>query len=165
MSGFEVAGIVLAVLPMIRDAVKIYKDTGTFRNAPQERRIFAEQLLHMHTELRFAMINIFNQINISLTIEQRQQLMSVDNVGAQFFNLWETVSRANPDVIEKEFEPTLGDLKGVLNDMADILKDMVTHTQIDYDTGREALRQILEHRAEDETFSITKHLAARFKFA
>ena len=169
MSGFEVAGIVLAVLPLILEGLKAYpklsKATKTFRLANRERRAFAGQLLLMHTELRCAMINVFKQINVSLTIQQRQELTGVDNVGAQFFNLWESIRKANPEVIEREFEHTIDHIKGLLEDMADILKEMVTHTEIDYDTGREALRAILMSHGEDKTFSMTTHLAARLKFA
>lgn len=169
MSGFEVAGILLAVLPLIIEGVKLYpkmhKATNAFRRAKQERREFAGQLLLMHTELRCAMINIFKQINISLTVEQRLELTRVDNVGAQFFSLWESVYKSNTDAIEREFEHTIGQIRDLLEDMTEILKEMVRHTDIEYDTGREALMAILKSHAEDKTFSMTKHLAARFRFA
>ena len=169
MSGFEVAGLVLAVVPLILEALKAYpkvsNGTRAFRRAKQERREFAGQLLLMHTELRCAMITVFKQINISLTVEQRRELVDVDKVGAQFFSLWENVRKANPKVIEREFEHTVDHMKDLLDDMAEILREMVRYSEIDYDTGREALRAILKGHVEDETFSTTKHLAARFKFA
>lgn len=171
MTGFEVAGLVLAVVPLILEGLKAYPKTSvyqtveSFRRARKERREFASQLLLMHTELRFAMIEVFKRINISLTTDQRRELTATDNVGAKFFDVWNKVFENNSEAIEKAFEHTIEHIRIVLDDIVEVLTEIVKHTEIPYDAGSETLRDIIKNHKEDATFSIRKNLSKRFMFA
>lgn len=171
MSGFELAGIILAVIPLVLEGLKAYPKSGVYKtskafiHAKKERREFAAQLLLMHTELRFAVIEVFKQINLSLTVDERRELTAADSVGSRFFDLWKRVAAANPDVIEKEFEHTIDHIKDVLEDMVEVLNEMMKHTAISYDAGRQSLKAILKDHNDDTMFSIKRNLSERFKFA
>ena len=164
-------GLVLSVIPLILAGLdmypkkKFYKTAAALIRATKERREFARTLLLVHTELRFAMIEIFEQINVVLTADQRRKLTAKDNVGASFFAVWQEVLGTNGNVIEMTFEHTIEHIRQILDDMASILREMVKYTEIPHDSGRESLRKIVKSHAEDETFSIMKNLTGRFKFA
>jgi hypothetical protein len=80
MSGFEIAGIVLAVIPIVYDALKDAPETGigqqasSFMKANRRRRRFACELLFLDTVFRNAMLDIFKWLNLPLTDVQWGQL-------------------------------------------------------------------------------------------
>jgi len=170
MSGFEIAGIVLAVIPLVLDAVKDYpktsvgKKTRTFLQAAQKRREFASELLSVGTALRGVMIDIFMRVNVSLTQAQREALTGPNVAPATFFEVWNEVFDSNPDEIRKDLCSTIEDIRPVLQNTEEILLDVVAHTEIPQDEGREQLRKIMEEN-KDDTFAIRKHLSNRFNFA
>ena len=171
MSGIEVAGLVLAVIPLMLEGLKaypktkFYQTTQAFMRAKRERRDFVRQLLLLHTELRFAMIDVFKRINCSLTADQRRALTAADSVGETFFNVWKDISTANRDILESAFQQTIDHVGTVLDDMAEMLSEMMKHTEISCDSGMESLKAFIKRHSEDKTFSVTKNLSGRFKFA
>jgi polyhydroxyalkanoate synthesis regulator phasin len=170
MSGFEIAGIVLAVVPLIWDAIKDTPETSVgkvsraFFKAPSERQEFADELLFAHTAIRNEMLEIFMRINVLLTDSQRKSLTDPKNVGANFIQVWNDVYDANGTNVKTLLDTTIEDICPVLEKMAQILIEMVKDTKISSDEGREKLRNILK-MDKDGTLSITKHLRDRFKFA
>ena len=170
MTGFEVAGLILAVIPLILEGIKtypktaIYKSAASFVRATQERRKFASNLLLLHSELRFVMIQIMKPLNPSLTPEQREILTGTDTVGARFFEVWKQVSEARREAVQKAYRPTIEHIKPMLHDMVKMLSEMLKHSEISYDAGREVLKAVIKNHS-DGTLSITKNLAKRFKFA
>jgi polyhydroxyalkanoate synthesis regulator phasin len=170
MSGFEIAGIVLAVVPLIWDAIKDTPETSVgkgghaFINATSERQEFADELLFAHTAIRNEMLEIFKRINVLLTDSQRKTLTDPNTVGASFIQVWNDVRDANDDNVKTTLRTTIEDICPVLEKMAKILIEMVADTKISPDEGREKLRNILK-MDKDGTLSITNHLRERFKFA
>jgi hypothetical protein len=171
MTGFEIAGLVLAVVPLLLEGLKaypktsFYKTSEAFIHAKKERREFVARLSLLHSALRFAMIDIFRRINYVLTPDQRRVLIGVDSVGAKFFDVWKEVSEKNHAVIEKAFEHTLDHIEIVLESMVESLSEMVRHTGISSHDGREVLRDIIRCHANDSTSSFKPALRSRFKFA
>ena len=170
MSGFEVVGLILAVVPLVLQGLeaypktKIYKSTASFARARQERRTFARKLLILHTELRFVMIDVLKPLNPSLTPQQREVITGNDSVGSNFFNVWEQVSKADPEAVEKAYRSTIDHITPVLHDMVAMLTEMLQHSDISYDAGRDVLKGVINDHS-DGTLSITKNFAKRFKFA
>jgi polyhydroxyalkanoate synthesis regulator phasin len=171
MSGFEIAGIVLAVIPLLLSGLDAYPDSKllkfakSFTRAKLERREFARRLTLLHTELRFAMLDIFKQINLILTHDQRRALTASDSVGpAKFFAVWNEVWETKSSEIKEILEHTIEPIEKVLTHMVELLNAMVKHTNISSDAGKDTLRSIIENQ-EDPNFSITKNLSRRFKFA
>lgn len=167
MSGFEIAGIVLSVLPLIVEAVKevpktdVGKKSQAFVRAPQERRKFAGALLLVDTALRNAMLDIFKCVNIALTDSHRELLTTRGTTGAKFIQVWKDMLHTHTEVIQNAL---LGEeIRPVVDKLEKILIKMVEHTQISHDTGRPEIWGILQDR--DQTLSITKHLKDRYNFA
>ena len=79
MSVFEIAGIVLPVIPLVLEGLKSYpvqndhETFESFRQAKQERMSFAQELRLVNRELRCLMIDVITK-NVSLTSDQRQVL-------------------------------------------------------------------------------------------
>src|SRR5271170_1819762 len=151
MSGFEVAGLVLAVIPLILEGLEAYpqsrlfQSTKSFLEAKRERREFASQLLLFHTEILFLMMN---HSTLLMTADQQRDLTSPDNVGSKFFNVWKSVLTANSAEIgisERGFE----DIKFLLDDMVGVLNEMLKHTEISKDASSESLRGIIKSHKDD----------------
>jgi polyhydroxyalkanoate synthesis regulator phasin len=170
MSGFEIAGIVLAVVPLIWDAIKDTPETSVgkgghaFINATAERQEFADELLFAHNAIRKAMLDIFLRINIFLTDSQRKLVTDPNTMGANFMQVWNAIYDANSAEVKNTLYTTIEDIRPVLETMEKILIEMVSHTKISSDEGREKLRNIVK-MDQSGTLSITKHLRQRFRFA
>ena len=170
MSAIDIAGLVLAVVPLILEGFEAYPDSRpmqylrTFSAAKLERREFARQLMLMNSELRFAMLDIFTRINVLLTPAQRNVLGASDSMGAEFFTVWGEVWKSNSEEIQGAFLHTIEHIKYVLDNMMELLNEMVKHTEISRHAGRETLMKIIENHDKDRTFSI-RNFSKRFKFA
>lgn len=169
MSGFEIAGLVLAVVPLILEGFKAphakpLKYLRLFPTAKLERRDFAIQLDLLNAELRFTMLNVFKRINVLLTPDQSEVLTADDSMGADFFKVWNDVWEANPDEIKLVFSHTLDRIQRVLDNMVDLLNEMVKHTGIPSKAGTEMLREIIQNHDIDKTSTIT-NFSGRFMFA
>jgi hypothetical protein len=167
MTGFEVAGLVLAVLPLVKAALDAYPDPifAKITGAAVERREFARQLQMVQAQLRNAMLRVFMRIDALLTDDQWRNLTHYDVKGSQFFAVWDDILKANPDAIKTKFESTIEDIKFVINDMVIVLSKVMRETKIAADPGPELLRKIIQNDKDDKTFSIPKNFISRFKFA
>jgi len=170
MTAFEIAGLVLAVVPLILEGFEAYPDSRPlqylriFAGAKLERREFARQLMLMNSELRFAMLDNFTRINVLLTSSQRQVLGASESMGADFFTVWNEVWKSNSEDMKTAFSHTIEHIKDVLDNMMELLNEMVKHTEISRGAGRATLKEIIENHDKDRTFSIT-NFSKRFKFA
>jgi hypothetical protein len=166
MSGFEIAGIVLAVLPLIVEGLKAYPNTTVsrivkaFTATKKQRREFTIDLISLNTELRFVILDVLKPITGSLTVDQVQVLDDIDSTGARFFRVWTEVWEANPAAVEMAFRHTQEDIQPVLKDMVEILSEMLGHTGISYDDGREVLKGVI-----NESLLIKNNLSKKIKFA
>jgi hypothetical protein len=171
MSGFEIAGVVLAVVPLVLDACKSYprtnvgKKTHEFVHAERKRREFAGELLILDSTFRYVMFDIFMRINICLTASQREILQKPTTVGAQFFQIWSDVMATNAEDVREALYHTINVMRPILLETESILYEMYADTGIPHDTTREELIGILKGGEGDGTLSITKHLIERFNFA
>src|SRR5438105_2441057 len=123
MSGFEIAGIVLAVLPLIVEGLKAYSKTTVskmamaFMTAKKARREFATDLISLNVQLRFVVLDVLKPITHLLTVEQVQVLDAVDSTGAQFFRVWMQVWETSPEAVENAFRHTQEHIQSVLEHM------------------------------------------------
>src|SRR5579862_8881282 len=139
MSGFEIAGIVFAVLPLIVEGLKAYSKTTVSKTAvafmmtKKERREFAIDLDVLNVELRFVVLDVLKPITDLLTVEQIHVLDDVDSTGTQFFRVWMQVWDTRPEAVENAFRHTHEHIQGVLKNMVEMLSEMLGHTGISYD--------------------------------
>src|SRR5277367_47881 len=138
-SFFDVAGLVLAVLPLVCQGLDAYPDSFLvkFIRAKTELRTFARDLQIMQSSLRTAMIKIFIKIKVELTAEQIRVLKSYNIKGSEFFDVWREVLAANPDVIAAHYENSLPDLKQVLDEILLVLLKLTRGTPIPCDVAPE----------------------------
>lgn len=171
MSGFEIVGLILSVIPLVLEGIKAYpikecyKSAEAFLQATQERRDFAMQLRRLNSELRYVIIELLTPINSLVTAKQRLVLTSRKSGGAKLFDVWKEIMKANSCEIEMTFKETFEDIRDVLEHMEDVMKEMVEHTDVPVYAGRELLRAIINNDRDDPKFSIKKMLSKRFKFA
>ena len=150
MSGFEIAGLALAIIPIVYGALKdvyethVGKITGVFMNAKRERRKFAGQLLSLDTALRSAMLDIFNSVGFSLTEAQWSVIENDGTVGTEFVHVWNEIIVANSGRIRTILRDVLDEVDEVLNRTAQILIEIVVHTKIVHPEKRGLLRSILQ---------------------
>jgi len=169
MSAFEIVGLVLAVVPLVLKGFQAYPDSKlnqyskSFIGAKLERREFARKLDLMNSELRFAMLDILTRINVLLTAEQREVLTAYNSMGAQFFDVWSEIWKRNPDETRSAFSHTIEHVRDVIENMVEILNEMLKHTKISPNTGREMLREIIACHNKDKAFAITS-FSSRFMF-
>jgi hypothetical protein len=170
MSFFEITGLVLAIVPLILEGFKAYPNAVPVNfwralfNAKIKRRNFAIKLEHIHTELRFAVISILMRINASFTPEQQEVLTANNRIGADFFNVWNEIWKINSEEVEFKFTHIIENIKDIPQHMADLLNEMLKHTEISACTSKETLRKIIKHHEQDKTFTIT-NFSKRFMFA
>jgi hypothetical protein len=170
MTGFEIAGIVLAVVPILMDALSEYpqtsagKNTSAFLFAKTNRRDFARQLKHIRNTLRRVMFDLFDQLDVSYTESQHRSLMAPETVGSQYFQIWNEVVNENPEDVKTALSHTMDEVQETLLETQTILVEIVAGTGIPHDVGREKLREIMN---EDKagTLSMCKHLMKRLRFA
>jgi hypothetical protein len=166
MSGFEIAGILLAVIPILYDALKdapetsVGKKSGSFMKATKERRKFVQELFFLDTALRNAILDIFDSTNVPLTNDQLNILKNKTTMGFKFLQIWNDILKTIPD----DGNTVLNEISPILESTEGILIAMVVHTQISYDEGREKLRSIMEAK-KDDTLSVRRHFTDRFNFA
>ena len=167
MTGFEIAGIVLAVIPLVLEGLDAYPDSllVKFTRAKLERREFARQLHYIQSGLRSAMLRVFARIKAHLTIDQLRDLSHSNVKGSKFFDVWNNVRLQNPVEITSKFEHTIEDIKFVLDDMVFVLNQVLKDTGISPDSGPEVLREVIQNHKSDQTFSITKNFSKRFMFS
>jgi hypothetical protein len=170
MSGFEIAGIVLAVIPIIYDALKDAPETGigkqgsAFRKAARRRREFALKLFLLDTELRNSMLDIFKWVKLPLTDVQWDHLMSKRTMGAKLLQIWNDLLETLPQEMNTAFKSALEEIRDVLESIEEILVAIVVHTHISYDEGRQKLRSIAKDK-NDCTLAMKGHIKDRFNFA
>lgn len=170
MTGFEIAGVVLAVLPLIVEGLKAYSNTTVSRMvkalmvAKAERREFVIDLISLNTELRFVVLDVLKPITDLLTVEQVQVLDDVDSTGAKFFRVWMQVWETSPEAVENAFRHTQEHIKDVLKNMVEMLSEMLGHTGISYDEKTEVLKGIIQNH-NDGSLSVKNDLSRRIKFA
>jgi polyhydroxyalkanoate synthesis regulator phasin len=99
-----------------------------------------------------------------LTPDQRRVLSSVDSIGADFFKVWNEVWTANSGDVQIAFAQTIHHIRDVLNNMEELLNEMVKHTDISKNAGRETLLEIIKIHEKDKTFTISR-FSKRFMFA
>lgn len=168
MSGFEIAGIVLAVIPIVYDAIKDAPETGigkqgrSFMKANKRRREFALKLFLLDTEFRNSMLDIFKWLNLPLTDVQWGHLASKRTMGSQLLQIWNDMLKTLPEDMNTAFKNALEELRDVLKSIEEILVAIVVHTHISYDEGRQKLRTIAKDK-NDRTLS--SHIRDRFDFA
>src|SRR5277367_3764007 len=162
MSGMEVVGLILAVLPLVLEGIDAYPAVARFKRANRDRREFARSLHSVQSALRATMIRVFTRIKDLLTLEQLAELSRPNVKGSKFVDVWNEVLKTNPDEIEKAFEHTIDDINFVLGDMIMVLNDVVKDTEITPDAGAELLREIIKDHDKDKF--LTKNLGKRFMF-
>jgi hypothetical protein len=162
MSGMEVIGLVLAVLPLVLEGIDAYPAVARFKRANRDRREFARSLHSVQSALRATMIRVFTRIKDLLTLEQRRELSHPNVNGSKFFHVWKEVLRTKPDEIEKAFGHTVDDINLVLADMIMVLNDVVKDTEIKPDAGAELLRGIIQDHEKDKF--LMKDLGKRFMY-
>jgi hypothetical protein len=167
MSGFEIAGIVLAVIPIIHDALKDAPETGigkqgsAFRQAARRRREFALKLFLIDTELRNSMLDIFKWVKLPLTDVQWDHLMSKRTMGPKLLQIWNDLLETLPQEMNTAFKNALEEIRDVLESIEEILVAIVVHTHISYDDGRQKLRSIAKDK-KDCTLAMKGHIKDRF---
>ena len=139
MSGFEVAGIVLAVIPLVSDVQP--KELPFFHavRAKQERREFAEQLMHVQTRLRYALVRVFFLSEADLTETQRQALLNDRIKGSEFLEIWREIREKNPGMIKMNM---FAQFEFVLQKICELLKEVVQDSAIPRDAGSDILMGI-----------------------
>jgi hypothetical protein len=155
MSGFEIAGVVLAVLPLILDGLNAFPDStiAKFVRANQERQEFAQQLLSVQTGFRCVMERLFIRCEAELTNGQWRALRALDAKGSDFLDMWREILASNPDIVKTN---TFADTKFMLDGVADVLKEIVKDTAIPRAAGSDLLMGIIENHKNDKTFSFAK---------
>ena len=167
MSVFEIAGIILPVIPLVLEGLESYplrndhETFKSFRRAKQERMNFAQELRQVNRELRCLMIDVITK-NVSLTSDQRQVLTARNSGAAKFFDVWNEIVKTNSHVLNNAFEETMEDIKNVVEHLQEVLREILQHPS---HTGRELLREIIENGRDNPTYSIRKNFSRRFKFA
>ena len=111
------------------------------------------------------MFGVFKRIRALLTDRQRRDLCQPDIKGSKFIDIWTEVWNSNPVAVNAEFELTIHDVRLVLDDTVLVLSEVVKNTAIATDAGPEFLRNIIRRHREDNTFSISRDMFARFVFA
>src|SRR5579862_360278 len=113
MSGFEVVGVVLAVLPLILSGLEAYSDSSLDRilRAKQLRQEFARDLRSIFTALRFAMNRLFYRADAQLTPVQWETLDTMKTTGSHFCDIWKDMIAKNLQLLEK---PTFADIDDLL---------------------------------------------------
>ena len=163
MSTWDIAGIVLAALPLVFEGLDAYPDSALvkFAKANQERAELARHLKSVQVHLRYAMEQLFARLDAQLTIEQWQALRAPDVKGSAFFDIWNGIVKTDPKLLHTN---TLADVKDVLDEMKSILCKIVENTAIPHDAGSDVLKGIIENHQKDKTFSIKEGLFRRFIF-
>jgi hypothetical protein len=151
MSGFEVAGIVLAVVPLVWNAWKdvpetrVGKITRSFLFAKTQKGQFADKFLSFDAALRDVMFDIFTPINHALTSSQRQLLTQTETVGATFFRVWKEIYTESSDGIRAVLSHSINDILPIVERMEKILIEIVVGTGVSPEDGRAELRKLVEH--------------------
>jgi len=174
MSGFEIAGLVLAIIPIVSDALKdapqttAGKTSRSFVKAASERREFARQLLFLDTSLRNALLELFKRISHILSDSQLSVLEAIlgnsSVIGSKFMKLLLDLVATNPDKVREILADAVDDIRDILEQIEEALIQIVVHTKINRNSGREKLRAIIK-ADEDGSLSIRDHFTARLNFA
>jgi hypothetical protein len=160
--GIESAGIVLAVIPLVLKGLESYrkpKARKSLRQAERERGRFARKLQQLNSELRFLILELFTPIAPLLM----QGLTAPDIGGAKFFDLWNDIVNTNLEAIEDAFEQMSDDITDILDHMAEVLKEMIQHTEQPI-AARQLLKEIIRNDKNDPNFSIKRNISKRFRF-
>ena len=148
MLGFELAGIILAIIPLYDEAVTI-AGVKKMVEANRERRQIAGKLLVVNASLRHATLRLFHKLDPDLTLDQWDALEVQGVTGSKFLDIWREISEACPAVRNEELWLAIEEtLKNVATALVKVLK----HTKIeDAATG---LREIItEHEKNPKPFS------------
>jgi len=130
MSGFDIAGLVLAVIPLVVEGLKSYpvqkvcRTVKSFKEFQEERRAFAQELRYMNTELRYI---IFQAIltSGSITPDQVQVLSSPDSHGSSFFDVWVDVTMKQSESMDNALKQTIEAINDTLEDIQELFKEML----------------------------------------
>jgi hypothetical protein len=172
MSGFEVAGLVLAVIPLVVEGLNSYpvqtvaKRSAAFVKTKRELQEFAQELRELRRELRSALIDIIMSIKpaLNLSPEERLALTARNSGGSKFFEVWNQILKTNSALIENALEHTIEDIKEVIEHMQRALVEMLQYHQIPPDSGADILKEIIRSD-RDKTFPIKHSLTQRLNFA
>lgn len=170
MSFYEIAGLVLAVIPLVLEGLDAYPNSKVIqyvkniKEANQRRREFATTLRQMNSGFQFAMLRNFTEIPELLSDRQVEVLYSDKSMGADFLAVWNEVKQEHPAEIDKTFAHTIHEITDVLNDMVELLNDMIKDTGISSKDGRETLRAIISGHEKDKAFPIL-NFSKRLNFA
>ena len=165
MSAWEIVGIVLAVLPLVIEGLDAFPESSIIKvlTAKRKRKEFIRELTNVQSGLRYAIEKLLIATDAELQPEQWAALGQSRTIkGAQFFDLWNDVLRANPWLLETN---TGGDIKFVVDDMQSILSQVVEHTAVPRDAGTDVLIGLLRNHKSDPSFPMTTGLYKRFMFA
>jgi hypothetical protein len=163
MSGFEIAGVVLAVLPLVIDGLDACQDLAVFRllSARSQRRKFVAQLMFVQTILRNRFERLLHTLEVELEPGHWDALKSSSVKGSQFFDVWNQVLQAYPELKDT----TIGsEIMFVVEDLQTLLYDVIEHTAIPHDANAEVLIAIIQNHKHDPSFSMTTGLFKRFMF-
>jgi hypothetical protein len=167
MSFYDVAGLVLAVLPVVCQGLEAYPESffAKLILVKNHLKIFVFQLQMMEAGLRTAMIATFRRMEVALTTDQMEVLKSPNVRVSKFFVLWNELLEENGDAIASNFESSLAEAKDALNDMARILAEITRGTPVPNDAEPEVLREFIDNENEKITFFKSKNFRRRFEFA
>lgn len=151
MSGFEVAGLILAIIPLYDQAVKTAETAKKARKANHERRKFAKHLLMVDAALRSAALKLFESLDAELTPDQWNALQKRDVEGSKLLEIWREISKVCPTARDDNLWVAI---EVTLDEIAEALVKVVKYTKMSKNVGtdsREMLRKISGDTAEGLT--------------
>jgi hypothetical protein len=154
MSGFEVAGLILAIIPLYDQAVKTAETATKAIEANQERRKFAKHLLVVDAILRSTALKLFESLDAELTLDQWNALIRRDVEGSKLLGIWREISKACPtardDSVWVAIEVTLGEI-------AKALVKVVKYTKMSKNVGTGSRRMDRKVSGDPAEGSTTQH--------
>jgi hypothetical protein len=161
MSAWDVAGIVLAALPLMIEGFDAYSEAPVIKlfTANDDRREFIRALRDVQAPLRFQMETLLINTRARLTPEQWQAIRSTDVNGAKFLEIWAEIMKDHPAIPETI---TSHELRYVVEDTNEILTDIVRSTGVSRDADLNTYLETI--RNQGPRLSMTKTPYQSFKF-